>query len=64
MGGNTKLSFANLVHKLDPDENSSGIGEFLEAEHRLDAEFHASMILLHDIVRVQTTKDLNRVSPR
>jgi hypothetical protein len=55
-----KLPFDDLLRELDTDENPSGIGEFLEAEHRLDAGFHASMILLHDIVQVRTTTDLDR----
>jgi hypothetical protein len=34
MGGNTELPFDNLWHELNADENPSGIGELLEAEHR------------------------------
>jgi hypothetical protein len=63
MGGNTELPLDNLWHELNTVENSSAIGEFLGAEHRLDAGFHALMILLHDIVQVRTTTDLRRVFP-
>jgi hypothetical protein len=63
VGGNTKLPFDDLLYELDTDQNPSGISEFLEAEHRLKAEFYAPMVLLNDIVQVRTTADLNRVFP-
>ena len=64
MDGNTELLFDNLLRELNTDENPSGIEEFLEAEHRLNAGFHASMSLLHDIVQVRTTAILTGSSQR
>src|SRR5215475_1373505 len=63
MSGNSELPFDNLLHEFDADQNPPGIGEGLEAEHRLDAKFHTPMILLHDIVQIGTRPDLDWVYP-
>jgi len=43
--GNTKLPFDDLLYELDTGENSSGVGEGLEDEHRLDAGSYTPMVV-------------------
>jgi hypothetical protein len=63
MSGNTELPFEDLLHEFDTDQNPSRVVEALEAEHWLNTEFHAPMVLLHNIIQVLTRADLNRVFP-
>jgi hypothetical protein len=58
-----ELTFVDLLHEFNTDENASRVEELLEAEHRLDAELHSPVILLDDVVQVRTTANLDRVLP-
>jgi hypothetical protein len=58
-----ELTFVNLLHELNADENASRVQELLEAEHRPDAELHSPVILLDDVVQVRTTANLLLGSP-
>ena len=61
--GNTKLIFDNLLHEFNAHENSSGVVESLESEHRLGVEFDAPVVLLDQIIQILTTTDLDRILP-
>jgi hypothetical protein len=50
MSGNTELSFHDFVHQLNADEHKSRVVEAFESEHPLGSAFHATVILLHDVV--------------
>src|SRR3954469_5778720 len=59
MSGNAELSFEDFVHEFNTHQNPASVIEGLKAEHRLDAQFHAPMVLLHDVVQVLTRADLD-----
>src|ERR1700689_2862304 len=63
MSRKAKLSFDDLLHEFDAHQNPASVIEGLEPEHRLHAEFHAPMVLLHDIVQVLRRADLDRIFP-
>jgi hypothetical protein len=48
--GEIILTFVNLLHELDADEDAARVVELLEAEHRLNPSFDAPVILLDDVV--------------
>jgi hypothetical protein len=50
MSGNTGLPFEDLLHEFDTDQNPSRVVEALEAEHWLNTEFHAPMVLLNGLI--------------
>src|SRR4051794_35769715 len=57
------LTLVDLLHEFDSKEHPPRVVELLEAEHWLDPSFDASVVLLHDIVKVLTRTDLYRVMP-
>ena len=61
--GKIILTFVNLLHELDADENAPGVIERLEAEHWLKTSFDSPMVLLDDVVQVWAGTDLYRVRP-
>ena len=61
--GEIILTFVNLLHELDPDENASRVIERLETEHWLKTSLDSPMVLLHDVVQVRAATDLYRVRP-
>ncbi len=61
VGRNRKLAFMNLVRELNSENDSTGIVEALQADHRLQAELHLSVVLLHDVVEILTGPNLDWV---
>jgi hypothetical protein len=49
--------------KFNSDQNPSSIVEGLEAKYRLGAGLYSSVILLHHVVQILTTADLDRIFP-
>src|SRR6058998_2524659 len=46
VGRNRKLALMNLVRQLNSENDSTGIVEALQADHRLQAELHLAAVLL------------------
>ena len=51
----------NLVRQLNPEDDSAGVVEALQANHRLQAGLHSSVVLLHNVVEILTGPDFHRL---
>jgi hypothetical protein len=59
IAGILRLLFAHHGDQLDPTKDHAGTGDGLKAEHRPDAPFDGSMILLNPIIQVGALSDPN-----
>ena len=50
VGRNPKLPLMDLLRQLNSEDDAAGVVEALQADHRLQAELHAPVVLLDDVV--------------
>jgi hypothetical protein len=49
----------DLVRQLNSDDDATRIEEALQADHRLQAKLHPSVVLLHDVVEILAGPDFH-----